>query len=235
MSATRGSGRRGSHPDDLLDLPLEPPPEVSDTRSDAARSRNLDLFEPSEDPDPVATTRPAGATRSSSTHDARRDAPPLAVAESSEVALDPPLLDEAVPEAVDELPGSLLLSRLQAGLVDLALHVLTALGLVAAAIAVGVRPQAGLWPGFAGALCAFSFLYYTITLAFWGQTPGMVFSQLRATDQEGQPLHFLQTVLRWLAACLTVACAGLPVVLLVTGRSLADRLSGSEVVVDYDD
>ena len=76
-------------------------------------------------------------------------------------------------------------------------------------------------------MTAFSFLYSVVTLAFWGQTPGMVAAGLMARSHGDQPLSFGQTGLRWLAGLLTVALGGLPLLVALTGRSFADRLSGS--------
>jgi uncharacterized RDD family membrane protein YckC len=76
-------------------------------------------------------------------------------------------------------------------------------------------------------LLAWSFLYFVVSLAFWGQTPGMAWAGLIARTVESEPLSFGQTARRWAATWLTWACAGLPGLLALTGRSLADRMSGS--------
>ena len=76
-------------------------------------------------------------------------------------------------------------------------------------------------------LLAWSFLYFVVSLAFWGQTPGMAWAGLIARVGESEPLSFGQTARRWAATWLTWACAGLPGLLAFTGRSLADRMSGS--------
>ncbi|MEM9408876.1 MAG: RDD family protein, partial [Acidobacteriota bacterium] len=72
--------------------------------------------------------------------------------------------------------------------------------------------------------------YMSLPLAFWGQTPGMAASGLRAADGDRQ-LAFSQTTLRWLAAWLTLATIGLPWFLARSGRPLADRISRSETLV----
>ncbi|MEM7480526.1 MAG: RDD family protein [Acidobacteriota bacterium] len=77
-------------------------------------------------------------------------------------------------------------------------------------------------------LVVFSFVYSVVSLAFWGQTPGMAIAGVVARAPGDQPLTFGQTGMRWLGGLLTVALAGLPFLLSLTGRSLADRLSGSE-------
>ena len=117
--------------------------------------------------------------------------------------------------------------RLKAAAVDAGVH-LAAGGLgAAAALLLGVPLAVGVLPAFALFLLVFSFLYAVVTLAFWGQTPGMVAAGLVARSAGDQPLSFGQTGLRWLAGLLTVALAGLPLLLALTGRSLGDRLSGS--------
>lgn len=78
-------------------------------------------------------------------------------------------------------------------------------------------------------LLLFSFAYTVIPLAFWGQTPGMIRAGLVARSGPSEPLTFGQTALCWLGGLLTVALLGLPTLLvLFGGRSLTDRLSGSD-------
>ncbi len=81
-------------------------------------------------------------------------------------------------------------------------------------------------------LLPFSFLYQIFPLAFWGCTPGMAKAGIVARSRDGQALSFSQAALRWLASVLTVAALGLPLILTATtGRSLADRLSGSQTLL----
>lgn len=80
-------------------------------------------------------------------------------------------------------------------------------------------------------LLPFSFLYQIFPLAFWGRTPGMERVGIVARSRDGQALSFSQAALRWLASVLTVVFLGLPLILTAaTGRSLADRLSGSQTL-----
>jgi len=117
--------------------------------------------------------------------------------------------------------------RLIAAAVDAGIHLgVAGLGLAAAAF-LGVSLGVASAPAFALFLAAFSFLYSVLTLAFWGQTPGMAAAGLVARSGGDQPLSFGQTGLRWLAGLLTVALCGLPLLVALTGRSFADRLSGS--------
>lgn len=118
--------------------------------------------------------------------------------------------------------------RVIAGLTDLGTCLAVLALLVAALSAMGVEPAAELLPGLVVFLLAFSFLYQVLPLAFWGRTPGMALTGLRATARDGRQLTFGQTARRWLGSVLTVALAGLPLLLLFTGRSLSDRLSGSQ-------
>ncbi|HEX9801178.1 MAG TPA: RDD family protein [Thermoanaerobaculia bacterium] len=109
------------------------------------------------------------------------------------------------------------------------LTVLAAAGVVAAAGAsrLGVAVEAaGLVP-LALFVLSFSFVYFVIPLAFWGGTPGMIWSGLVARNAVTEPLSFGQSVRRWLGTWLTWALAGLPGLLALTGRSLTDRLSRS--------
>ncbi|MBZ0149688.1 MAG: branched-chain amino acid ABC transporter permease [Pseudorhodoplanes sp.] len=66
-----------------------------------------------------------------------------------------------------------------------------------------------------------------ISLAFWGQTPGMAWVGLVARTVAGEPLSFGQTALRWAGSWLTWATLGLAGLSALSGRSLADRVSGS--------
>jgi hypothetical protein len=115
-----------------------------------------------------------------------------------------------------------------AGLEDLALHgavLLIALaGTALAGIPLASAPR-GPWLLF---LAVFSLPYTTISLAFWGATPGMARRRLIARTGEGEPLSFSQTARRWLGGVITLALLGLPSLPLLWGaRTLSDRLSGS--------
>lgn len=134
------------------------------------------------------------------------------------------------PEAASPAAGVPVGERLNAGLADLAVHLAVAAAAAGAALAMGVRPTAGAALPFVLFLLAFSLLYCTVPLAFWGRTPGMAWRGHTARGPGGEPLTFAQSGKRWVAALVTVALAGLPLVVALTGRSLADRLSGSRTV-----
>jgi uncharacterized RDD family membrane protein YckC len=117
--------------------------------------------------------------------------------------------------------------RLAAGAADLLIHAAVGILTFVACHYLGVFPIAHDWPAGAVFLVAFSFLYTVIPLAFWGHTLGMTWAGLTSQSTDGEPLSFDQTARRWLGALLTLATLGLPTLLALTGRSLADRLSGS--------
>lgn len=119
-------------------------------------------------------------------------------------------------------------ARFLAGLADLAVHLALAVALLFGARLLGVEAGFGDWPALALFLLVFSFFYSVLPLAFWGQTPGMAWAGLVARSAGGESLTFGQTGRRWLAALLTATLLGLPVLLALGGRSLADRWSGSE-------
>jgi len=117
--------------------------------------------------------------------------------------------------------------RLRAALGDLA--ILLSVGAAAAVGATLLGATLGLdsLPALVVFLLSFSFLYSVVSLAFWGQTPGMAWCGLVARSEVTEPLSFGQTALRWLGQWLTWILLGLPGLLALSGRSLADRLSGS--------
>ena len=121
-------------------------------------------------------------------------------------------------------------ARLAGGLIDLLVHVALAGILIGGSslldAPVGLRHALPL--GFAAAI--FSFVYHVVPLAFWGRTPGMAVAGLRARTLEDEPLSLPQATKHWLALLLTVATAGLGVLLALGGRSLADRLSRSQTL-----
>ena len=127
-----------------------------------------------------------------------------------------------------EAPQVTLGLRASAGLTDLGVCAGVLVVLLVALLAQGIRPALADWPAGLLFLLSFSFLYSVLPLAFWGRTPGMTLAGLKATSREGKPMTFRQAVLRWLGSALTVALAGLPLLLALGGRrSLTDLISGS--------
>ena len=117
--------------------------------------------------------------------------------------------------------------RLLGGLADLAAQ-LIALGLaIAATHALGLVVTVDDWGPFGVLALVFSFLYWMVPLAFWGQTPGMAWVGHTARSSSGEPLSFGQTFMRWLGSIVTLAFAGLPLLIALTGRSFTDRISDS--------
>jgi uncharacterized RDD family membrane protein YckC len=122
-------------------------------------------------------------------------------------------------------------AQLSAGLIDLglilAVGLMTWLGLYFMGISIDLVD----WGIVALFLLPFSFLYEVFPLAFWGRTPGMERVGLVARSRDGKSLSFSQAARRWLAAVITVCLLGLPWILTATtGKSLADRLSGSQTL-----
>ena len=123
-------------------------------------------------------------------------------------------------------------ARYLAGLADLAVHAGVVVLLLLGARLLGVEVGAGDWPPLAVFLLIFSLLYSVLPLAFWGRTPGMAWAGLVARTPDGMSLTFGETARRWLGWVVTVALLGLPTLLaLFGGRSLADRMSHSELSV----
>jgi uncharacterized RDD family membrane protein YckC len=204
----------------LFDLPLEPPPPAAPPdatpgeeprRRRAAPGRTLPLFTESEIEEHLAERLPTPEPEPHRAH----------------VETVPRSRPTAVPAPAPEPPPARLAPRLRAAAADLA--ILVAIGVVAAfgadllEVPVGPAQIAPL----ALFVVAFSFLYFVVPLAFWGATPGMSWSGLVVRTGASEPLSFGQSALRWLGTWITWALGGLPGVLALTGRSLADRLSGS--------
>ncbi len=124
-------------------------------------------------------------------------------------------------------PVAAISTRLRAAFGDLAILLAVGAGAAVGATLLGARLGLGSLPALAVFLLAFSFLYCVVSLAFWGQTPGMAWCGLIARSEETEPLSFGQTALRWVGHWLTWILLGLPGLLALSGRSLADRLSGS--------
>ena len=121
--------------------------------------------------------------------------------------------------------------HLASGCVDFGIQLLFLGVAVGSVHAMGIRVGLGQWAPFTVLGLVFSFLYWFIPLAFWGQTPGMAWVGNVAVGKSGEPLTFGQTALRWCGALLTLLFAGLPVLLTLTGGSLSDRLSESRTWV----
>ncbi len=117
--------------------------------------------------------------------------------------------------------------RLAAGIADLVIHAAIVVAVLLGAGWMGVRPTLSDGPALAIFLLSFSFLYTVLPLAFWGYTPGMAWANLSARNRDGEALTFDQTARRWLGGLLTALALGLPLLILIGGRSLTDWISGS--------
>jgi len=147
------------------------------------------------------------------------------------IALDPspPVDGSASPAHPLEQAG--VAPRLAAGIIDLMIHVALVASLVGGSTLLGVPIGWRHAVPLAFVVLLFSFLYHVVPLAFWGQTPGMAAADLRVRTLDDLPLSLPQATRRWLALLLTLATAGLGVLLALGGRSLADRLSGSQTLL----
>ena len=133
----------------------------------------------------------------------------------------------ALPPPGPEPETAPLAARLRASSGDLIVIAAVAVTAIAGAGSLGAPVEVDRMPAVGVFLLAWSFVYFVVSLAFWGQTPGMAWAGLIARAGRGEPLSFGQTARRWAATWLTWALAGLPGLLALTGRSLTDRLSAS--------
>lgn len=227
----------------LFDLPLVPEEEETEPEP-AAEARGtedgpLPLFpedvEPGSADAPKSEPRPRPA-RAPASAPPSETAPPAAAPPTRGPDLDaePPPFRELREEAA---PGPRLVPRrpvpapfgvrLLAAFADLGVHAAAAgAGWLGAGL-LGARVDIADLPAVAVFVLSFSFLYAVVSLAFWGRTPGMAAAGVVSRGPGDQPLTFGQTGLRWLAGVLTAALAGLPLLVALSGRSFADRLSGS--------
>lgn len=201
----------------LFDLPLAPAPPA-DGESAAAPARR--------------TRRPpAERVESLPLFGAAADEPTdFAAARASEPARAERPRPVPVPPPAEGPEDAALAPRLRAAAGDLVVLAAVATLAGAGARRLGAAIGAEQMPALGLFLLAWSFLYFVIALAFWGQTPGMAWAGLVARTGASEPLSFGQTARRWAATWLTWALAGLPGLLALTGRSLADRLSGSRTL-----
>ncbi len=218
--------RKSAEPElPLFDLPLQ--------AEDAADSLPLEI-----DPEPVPAAprapKPKSTRQAAKSQPAPAPAAPLLFSEEelagAQIAHSEPVVDEQaeVVAADDELP--LVQDRLLGGLADVTIHLATLGSMIVAVQLMGVPVALSDWPAFAGLTLIFSFLYTVVPLAFWGHTPGMAWVGHSARSESDEPLSFPQTAMRWLGSLFTVLLLGLPLLLGLGGRSLADRVSDSKTL-----
>ena len=203
--------------DDRLELPLfDPPKRQSKEELDALFD---DTTPPREEDEPmvIETIELTGDSESA-----------LEEAETEEFVTED-LSSEAAQVDRGAQPAGIGM-RLAAGLIDLLVHAALVGILVGGSslldAPVGWRHTMPV--AFVGLV--FSYVYYVVPLAFWGRTPGMTVAGLRVRTLDDRPLSLPQATKHWLALLLTAATGGLGVLLAVSGRSLADRLSGSQTL-----
>lgn len=213
--------RKGRDPEPgLFDLPLDGP-LAEDAEEDAAPAPEAAERRP-KPPAERPRERPAAA--------AAEPGLPLAAPVEPVPAREWPEATPAAADAADHRrpEGVSLSARYLAGLADVALHLALAVALLFGARLLRVPAGLDDAPALLLFLLIFSFLYTVVPLAFWSRTPGMAWAGLVARTPTGESLTFGQTALRWLGGVLSVLLLSLPVLpAAVTGRSLADRLSGS--------
>ncbi len=200
----------------LFDLPLQ---QEEDAEAGAAPATEP---APSGSPEELGTAESAEAPRVKQTS-------LFDVGGEEETTEDFEAEETEIEEVAGEEPAPLF-DRLLAGFADLMVHAVL-LGVAAGAtVALGVPLRLELWPPFAVLGFVLSFLYWTVPLAFWGQTPGMAWIGNSSRSVDDEPLSFGQAVLRWVGALTTIAFAGLPILLALGGRSLSDRMSDSKTL-----
>ncbi len=212
----------------LFDLPLHPETDDSAAETETAASTETEAtaVEPPVGPGRDRPGRDGpGRDRPGRDRPGRGSSPQTRLFDTAEERED-----ETEPAAAEPTVAAPLVERLQAGLADLAIHVLMVAVAITAAYRLGVRITWAYWPPFTVLTLVFSFLYWVIPLAFWGQTPGMAWVGHLARSLDDEPLTFYQTFLRWLGALFTCGFAGLPLLLALGGSSLSDRLSQSKTI-----
>jgi uncharacterized RDD family membrane protein YckC len=210
----------------LFDLPLDRP--ARDDRPDDEPA----AAEPRGDRQPLRRDRAEAAERRERSRAPANSGPPAPRAPKPAAVPPPPSPPTRATAAAAALAAATshhagALRRLAGGGADVLVH--AAVGVLAylGCRALGVFPVVHDWPAGVVFLLAFSFLYTVVPLAFWGHTLGMTWAGLTSQSDDGEPLSFDQTARRWLGGLLTLATLGLALVVAMSGRSVADRLSGS--------
>jgi len=193
----------------LFDLPLEPPD----------RAATPPEFPPAPTPpEPQATAPPSQESRSPPTPSPSLDE----FRESYSQPLDSQTVVTREPVIAHLWP------RILSSGADLLLHAGALAALALGLQFMAVEPRLEHWPSYLAFMAAFSFLYTVVSLSFWGQTAGMAWFGLAARESPQFPLSFAQAAVRWLGGLVTVALAGLPLLLALSGSSLTDRMSRSK-------
>lgn len=161
--------------------------------------------------------------------------------QQAELDLDPQAADEwldpgaepdralEVRQTIELFPAGRLI-RLRAASIDVLAHLAAASIAALVGYLLGVSLTSGALPALGAFLLPFSFLYGVIPLFFFGRTLGMHGSGLQARASDGFSLTLSQAIRRWLLGLLFTALAGVPLLFVFGGRSLADRWTGSQTL-----
>jgi len=194
-------------------------------------SQELDLFDlPLTDPAHSRSVAPTPKVSKPQEESSDRDDFSLFADLEPEPADEPSDYEDSVVDTGPTTDQGVTGARIFSGLIDSAVIGGMMLIIFGASAAIGTAPRLDAAPGYLAFLLVFSFLYWVVPLSFWGQTPGMAWTALASRNHDGCPLSFRQAVVRWAAVLVTVLTMGIPLLLLVTGRSLSDRLSGTPVI-----
>jgi uncharacterized RDD family membrane protein YckC len=115
--------------------------------------------------------------------------------------------------------------RARAAALDALLLAAVLVVLLAGGLLLGAPADLEALPLYLPTWLLFSFLYHVVPLVFWGRTPGMARAGVTAGGASGRALSVGQAIRRWAGAMATLGLAGLPGLLALSGRSLADRFS----------
>lgn len=147
-------------------------------------------------------------------------------AEPSEDARQIELPEESGAGAAAREP---LVDRAIAGVLDLAIVSVAPMLALLGAVVLGVRPALAQLPGYLLIALLVSFVYTVFSLVFWSRTLGMSRVGAIARGVDVPRLTVGQAVRRWAGGVATVALLGLPLLLVLRGASLADRLSATRL------
>lgn len=162
-----------------------------------------------------------------------------AVADTVLVADQATLPIEQEPERAGAVPATPvgpqvapLAGRIQAAALDAVVLAAVLISLLAGGTLLGAPADLQALPFYLPTWLLFGFLYFVIPLLFWGRTPGMAYAGVIARGSNGAPLSVGQAIRRWMASMATMGLIGLPGLVALSGRSLADRLSHTSTFAD---
>jgi uncharacterized RDD family membrane protein YckC len=217
---------------ELLDLPLGPPPAVIEDQAPPV------VTEPRPDPAPAPARARARATTVA--HEDLATAAEMPVSPAPRAQADAPAAPSSHEYSLDEsgpLPTfgeAAVGERMMAAAIDLAIWTASSVLVVYFASRVAHVKIAGLlvaWPWVAAFLAFLGIAYATWFTGTTGQTIGKIATGLRVVDVSGRPPSALNALLRATVGVFGVVTAFAGVVPVLLGRtSLHDRLAGTRVV-----